>query len=119
MMIYHQIQFDCKRIFGYEDIAETAVLFSFRLSFKKPNLAERLLFKACKDQVSPLLRTLHWLPIQAPTEYTLSTLWYFIFSHTAPACQIVVVDLKKKSETKLTVCILKQDPNTQSCSNTS
>ena len=49
---------------------------------KVKNSAARLVLKAHKqDHVSPLLRTLHWLPIQARIEYKLSTLsllllWY-------------------------------------------
>ena len=39
---------------------------------KVQNSAARLVLKAHKrDRVSPLLRTLHWLPIQARTEYKL------------------------------------------------
>ena len=37
-----------------------------------------------RDHVSPLLRTLHWLPIQARIEYKLSTLCHSFFSDTAP-----------------------------------
>ena len=45
----------------------------------------RLVLKAHKqDHVSPLLRTLHLLPIQAHIEYKLSTLCHFFFSDTAP-----------------------------------
>ena len=49
---------------------------------KVQNSAARLVLKAHKrDHVSPLLRILHWLPIQAHIEYKLSTLsllflWY-------------------------------------------
>ena len=47
--------------------------------------AARLVLKAHKrDHVSPLLRTLHWLPIQTRIEYTLSTLCHSFFSNTAP-----------------------------------
>ena len=49
------------------------------------NSAARLVLKAHKrDHVSPLLRTLHWLPIPARTEFNLSTLWHSFFSYTAP-----------------------------------
>ena len=42
---------------------------------KVQNTAARLVLKAHKrDHVSPLLRTLHWLPIQARIEYKLLTL---------------------------------------------
>ena len=42
---------------------------------KVQNSAARLVLKAHEqDHVSPLLRTLHWLPIQARIEYKLSTL---------------------------------------------
>ena len=47
--------------------------------------AARLVIKAHKrDDVSTLLRTRHWLPIQARIEYKLSTLYHFFFSNTAP-----------------------------------
>ena len=46
----------------------------------------RLVLKAHKrGHVSSLLRTLHWLPIQARIEYKLSTLCHSFFSDTAPA----------------------------------
>ena len=46
--------------------------------------AARLILKACeRDHVSPLLRILHWLPIQACIEYKLSTLC-LSFADTAP-----------------------------------
>ena len=52
---------------------------------KDQNSAARLVLKAHKrDHVSPLLRTLHWLPIQARIEYKLSTLCHSLFSDTAP-----------------------------------
>ena len=52
---------------------------------KVQNFAARLVLKAHKrDHVSPLLRTLHWLPIQARIEYTLSTVCHSFFSDTAP-----------------------------------
>ena len=52
---------------------------------KVQNSATRLVPKAHKrDHVSPLLRTLHWLPIQAGFEYKLSTLYHAFFSDTAP-----------------------------------
>ena len=54
-------------------------------SKKVQNSAVRLVFKAHKrDHVSPLLRTLHWLPIQARVEYKLSTLCHPFFSATSP-----------------------------------
>ena len=41
---------------------------------KVQNSAARLVLKAHKrDHVSPLLRTLHWLPIQARIEYVANT----------------------------------------------
>ena len=47
--------------------------------------AARLVLKAHKrDHVSPLLRTLHWLPIQERIEYKLATLCHSFFSDTAP-----------------------------------
>ena len=47
--------------------------------------AARLVIKAHKrDDVSTLLRTRHWLPIQARIEYKLSTLWHSIVSVRAP-----------------------------------
>ena len=49
------------------------------------NSAARLVLKAHKrDHVSPLLSTLHWLPIQARIEYKLSTLSHSFFSDTTP-----------------------------------
>ena len=52
---------------------------------KVHNSAARLVLKAHKrDHVSPLLRTLHWLPIQARIEYKLSTVCHSFFSDTAP-----------------------------------
>ena len=52
---------------------------------KVQNSAARLVLKAHKlDHVSPLLRTLHWLPIQARIEYKLSTACHSFFSDTAP-----------------------------------
>ena len=49
------------------------------------NSVARLVLKPHKrDQVSPLLRTLHWLPIQAGIEYKLLTLCHSFFSDTAP-----------------------------------
>ena len=52
---------------------------------KVQNSAARLVLKAHKrDHVSPLLRTLHWLPFQASIEFNLSTLCHSFFSDTAP-----------------------------------
>ena len=52
---------------------------------KVQNSAARLVLKAHKwDHVSPLLRTLHWLPIKARIEYMLSALCHSFFSDTAP-----------------------------------
>ena len=52
---------------------------------KVQHSAARLVLKAHKrGHVSPLLRTLHWLPIQASIEYKLSTLCHSFFSDTAP-----------------------------------
>ena len=52
---------------------------------KVQNSAARLVLNAHKrDHVSPLLRTLHWLPIQPRIEYKLSTLSHSFFSDTAP-----------------------------------
>ena len=52
---------------------------------KVQNSAARLVLKAHKrDRVSPLLRTLHWLPIQARIEFKLSRLCHSFFSDTAP-----------------------------------
>ena len=52
---------------------------------KVQNSAARLVLKAHKwDHVSPLLRTPHWLPIQAHIKYKLSTLCHSFFSDTAP-----------------------------------
>ena len=51
---------------------------------KVQNSAARLVLKAHKRDVSPLLRTLHWLAIQARIEYKLSTLFHFFFFDTEP-----------------------------------
>ena len=52
---------------------------------KVQNSTARLVLNAHKrDHVSPLLRTLHWLPIQARIEYKLSALCHSFFSDTAP-----------------------------------
>ena len=49
------------------------------------NSTARLVHKSHKrDNVSPVLRTLHWLPIQARIEFKLSTLCHSFFSDTAP-----------------------------------
>ena len=51
---------------------------------KVQNSAAKLVLKAHKrDHVLPLLRTLHWLPIQACIEYKLSALCHSFFSDTA------------------------------------
>ena len=51
---------------------------------KVQNSAARLVLRANKwDHVSPLHRTLHWLPIQARMKYKLSTLCHSFFSDTA------------------------------------
>lgn len=50
------------------------------------NSAARLIFKARKhDHVTPLLRSLHWLPVQARIEYKLSSLCYNFFTGHSPA----------------------------------
>ena len=55
---------------------------------KAQNSAARLVLKAHKrDHVSPLLRTLHWLPIHARIEYKLLTLCHSFFSDTTPVYQ--------------------------------
>ena len=52
---------------------------------KVQNSAARLVLKARKrDHVLPLLKTLHWLPIQTRIEYKMSTLCHSFFSETAP-----------------------------------
>ena len=62
-----------------------AALNIFLKTTKVQNSAARLVFKAHKrDHVSLLLRTLHWLPVQARIEYKLSTLCHSFFSDTAP-----------------------------------
>ena len=53
---------------------------------KLQNSAARLVLQARKhDHAKPLLRTLHWLPIQARIEYKLSSLCFHFFSGTAPS----------------------------------
>ena len=52
---------------------------------KVQNPAARLVLKAHKrDHSSTLLRTLHWLPIQARMEYNLSALCHSFSSDTTP-----------------------------------
>ena len=45
---------------------------------------DRDLIIITRNHVSPLLRTLHWLPIQARIEFKLSTLCHSFFFDTAP-----------------------------------
>ena len=54
---------------------------------KAQNSAARLVLRAKKrDHITPLLRTLHWLPIQARIDYKLSTICHnFFFSSSSPA----------------------------------
>jgi hypothetical protein len=53
---------------------------------KVQNSAARLVLKARKhEHVTPLLRALHWLPIQARIDYKLSTLCFQFFSGSSPA----------------------------------
>ncbi|KAK7108618.1 hypothetical protein V1264_016319 [Littorina saxatilis] len=53
---------------------------------KVQNSAARLILKARKrDHATPLLHTLHWLPIQARIDYKLSTLCFNFFSGSSPA----------------------------------
>ena len=52
---------------------------------KVQNSAARLVLKARKrDHTLPLLKTLHWLPIQTRMEYNMSTRCHSFFSETAP-----------------------------------
>jgi hypothetical protein len=53
---------------------------------KIQNSAARLVLKARKrDHVTPLLRELHWLPVQQRINYKLSTLCFSFFSGTSPS----------------------------------
>jgi len=53
---------------------------------KLQNSAARLVLKARKsDHATPLLRTLHWLPIKSRIDYKLSTLCFNFFSGSSPA----------------------------------
>ena len=53
---------------------------------KVQNSAARLILQSRKrDHVTPLLRTLHWLPIKARIEYKLSTLCFNFFSGNTPS----------------------------------
>ena len=53
---------------------------------KVQNSAAKLVFKARKrDYVQPLLQALHWLPVQARTEYKLSSICHNFFSESSPA----------------------------------
>ena len=77
---------------------------------KVQNSAARLVLKADEqDHVSPLLRTLHWLPIQARIKYKLSTLCHSFFSDTAPVYLSVLLrvyspsrQLRSSSDSKTT-----------------
>lgn len=52
---------------------------------KVQNSAARLIFKTRKrDHISPLLKSLHWLPVQARIDYKLSVLCHNFFSGSAP-----------------------------------
>ena len=52
---------------------------------KVQNSAARLVLKAKKcDHVTPLLQTLHWLPIKARIQYKLSLLCHNFFSDSSP-----------------------------------
>ena len=52
---------------------------------KVQNSAARLIFKTRKrDHVTPLLKSLHWLPVQARIDYKLSVLCHNFFSGCAP-----------------------------------
>ena len=62
-----------------------AALNFFLKNYKRSKTQLQDVLKAHKrDHVSPLLRTLHWLPIQACIEFKLSTLSHSFFSDTAP-----------------------------------
>ena len=53
---------------------------------KVQNSAARLIFKAKKsDHITPLLKKLHWLPIQQRIKYKLSTHCFNFFNGTAPS----------------------------------
>jgi hypothetical protein len=53
---------------------------------KVQNSAARLVLKAKKrDHVTPLLHSLHWLPIQARIDYKLSVLCHNFFSESCPS----------------------------------
>ena len=53
---------------------------------KVQNSAARLVLKARKrDHATPLLQTLHWLPIQARIDYKISVLCYNFFSGSSPS----------------------------------
>ena len=53
---------------------------------KVMNSAARLVLKARKrDHATPLLRTLHWLPVKARIEYKLCTLCFNYFSGSCPS----------------------------------
>ena len=53
---------------------------------KVQNCAATLVFRAKKrDHITPLLRKLHWLPIEARIKYKLSVLCHNFFSGTCPS----------------------------------
>jgi hypothetical protein len=53
---------------------------------KVQNSAARLVFRAKKrDHITPLLHSLHWLPVQARIEYKLSVLCHNFFSDSCPS----------------------------------
>ena len=52
---------------------------------KVQNNAARLIFRTTRsDHVTPMLHSLHWLPIEQRIEYKLSLLCFKIISHQAP-----------------------------------
>ena len=53
---------------------------------KVQNAAARLVFRAKKrDHITPLLHSLHWLPVQARIDYKLSVLCHNFFSDSCPS----------------------------------
>ena len=63
------------------------LLYILRRLWKVQNSAAKLVFKLRRrDHVQPLLSALHWLPVQARTEYKLSSVTTSSLTHRLPTC---------------------------------
>ena len=67
---------------------------------KVQNSAARLILQARKrEHITPLLHTLHWLPIQARIDYKLSVLCYNFFSNSSPTYLSSILTVYKPKRT--------------------